>query len=260
VVQETYCYDWLTLLFLGSYADFCDIFMSGTSMATPHVAGTAALLLGEDPSLTPDQVRSFLETTARDRGPAGWDAGYGWGALDARAALEALGGGPPTTSTPTDTPTPAETATPTNTHTATATRTPTNTPSPTNTPAPAPRPDLIESALSNPPASAARGSRFWVSDTARNQGAASARSSTTRFYLSLDQGRGAGDVLLSGSRSVRRLGVGLTSSGSTRVRIPAGTAPGLYYLLACADDTLLVQESNELNNCRASSSQMQVTG
>ena len=81
VPQETYCYDSFTLLLLQSYDAFCDIFESGTSMATPHVVGAAALLLGEDPSLTPDQVRAYLETTARDRGAAGWDPYYGWGEI-----------------------------------------------------------------------------------------------------------------------------------------------------------------------------------
>jgi titin len=59
------------------------------------VAGTAALLLGENPSLTPMQVRYYLQTTARDRGAAGFDETYGWGALDARAAVVSLQAGPP---------------------------------------------------------------------------------------------------------------------------------------------------------------------
>ncbi len=59
-------------------------------MASPHVAGTVALLFAENPSLTSDEVRCYLEATARDRGPLGWDSNYGWGALDARAALNAL--------------------------------------------------------------------------------------------------------------------------------------------------------------------------
>jgi hypothetical protein len=88
-VQETYCYDWLTLLLSGLYDEYCNIFMSGTSMATPHVSGLAALLLGEDPTLTPDEVRAYIESTARDRGAAGWDAVYGWGVIDAEAALAA---------------------------------------------------------------------------------------------------------------------------------------------------------------------------
>jgi subtilisin family serine protease len=111
VLQETFCYDWQTLLYLGSYDEFCDVFYSGTSMATPHVAGTAALLLGEDPSLTPDQVRSHLTSTARDRGAAGWDPIYGWGLLDAGAAVASALGLPPPS--PPDPPAPTNlTATP----------------------------------------------------------------------------------------------------------------------------------------------------
>src|SRR3990172_3885432 len=63
-------------------------------MASPHVAGTAALLLGENPSLTADQIRSYLQSSARDGGPPGWDANYGWGVLDAAGALAALLGVP----------------------------------------------------------------------------------------------------------------------------------------------------------------------
>ena len=136
VVSETYCYDYISLLFLGSYDAFCDIFMSGTSMATPHVAGLAALLLGEDATLTPDQVRALIQTTARDRGAAGWDPAYGWGEIDARAAVAALAGASPTATPPAATSTPADTATSTPTATNTAVPTATSTPNATNTAVP----------------------------------------------------------------------------------------------------------------------------
>jgi subtilisin family serine protease len=63
------------------------VFMSGTSMATPHVAGVAALLLASEPGLTPAQVRQRFESTAVDAGTAGHDTSYGWGRVDAPAVL-----------------------------------------------------------------------------------------------------------------------------------------------------------------------------
>jgi serine protease len=61
----------------------------GTSMAAPHVAALAALVIasgvvGEHP--TPAQVKRQIESTARDLGPAGYDKRYGFGLIDAAAA------------------------------------------------------------------------------------------------------------------------------------------------------------------------------
>jgi serine protease len=61
----------------------------GTSMAVPHVAAAAALVIasgaiGRRP--TPTAVQQRLEATARDLGPAGYDESYGWGLVDAAAA------------------------------------------------------------------------------------------------------------------------------------------------------------------------------
>jgi serine protease len=77
-------------------------FMQGTSMATPHVAGVAALLLGLRPELTTAELRSLLTTTARPLSDAacrgsselpltGDDCGAGL--VDAAAAVAALRGG-----------------------------------------------------------------------------------------------------------------------------------------------------------------------
>ncbi|HEY0417545.1 MAG TPA: S8 family serine peptidase [Gaiellaceae bacterium] len=75
----------------------------GTSFAAPQVAAAAALLLGQEPSLTPDQVAWLLERTADDASPltgcapcgTGRDPVTGWGSLDVAAALERLASGAP---------------------------------------------------------------------------------------------------------------------------------------------------------------------
>ena len=64
-------------------------FDSGTSMATPHVSGVAALVFGKNPNLTPDQVERIMERTATDLGVPNYDTTYGWGLVNAQAALAA---------------------------------------------------------------------------------------------------------------------------------------------------------------------------
>ena len=59
---------------------------SGTSMASPHVAGAYALLLSRQPSLNAYSAQYVLEITARDAGTTGRDVSYGWGNIDVFAA------------------------------------------------------------------------------------------------------------------------------------------------------------------------------
>jgi serine protease AprX len=64
--------------------------ISGTSMASPHVAGAAAVLKQANPALTPDQVRQALQATAvavTGGGTGFWRVGYGFVDLDAAVAL-----------------------------------------------------------------------------------------------------------------------------------------------------------------------------
>jgi subtilisin family serine protease len=64
-------------------------FDSGTSMATPHVSGVAALIFGKNPNLTPDQVETIMERTTTDLGVPNYDTKFGWGLVNAQAALAA---------------------------------------------------------------------------------------------------------------------------------------------------------------------------
>ena len=66
---------------------FCAFF--GTSAASPHTAGVAALLLQKDPSLTPAAVQGTLRAGAVDIGPVGFDDASGFGRLDALGAAAA---------------------------------------------------------------------------------------------------------------------------------------------------------------------------
>ena len=66
----------------GSYGAW-----SGTSFASPVVAGVAALTFAANPALTPDQVEGILEKSADDLGSAGWDPNFGYGRVNAARAV-----------------------------------------------------------------------------------------------------------------------------------------------------------------------------
>jgi subtilisin family serine protease len=61
--------------------------LSGTSMASPHAAGVAALVLSRDPARSPDEVRAILRASSDDLGTPGWDPVFGHGRINARRAV-----------------------------------------------------------------------------------------------------------------------------------------------------------------------------
>ena len=119
-------------------------------------------------------------------------------------------------------------------------------------------PDLTETSVTNPPATALDGNSFSVTDTVQNVGSTAAAASTTRYYLSITTSK-SGARQLNGSRAVPSLAASASSGGTVTVTVSAGTAAGTYFLLACADDTLVVPEINE-KNCKASAAQVTVSG
>lgn len=110
----------------------------GTSMATPHVVGVAALLYSVDPTLTPSEIEDILQDTARSF--PGTCNQCGSGIIDANAAVASISVSPTPTPIPTITPAPTPVVTITPTPTPVITITPTPTPTPVITPTPTPTP------------------------------------------------------------------------------------------------------------------------
>lgn len=60
---------------------------TGTSFAAPIAAGVAALVVSRNPAFSPDDVETIMKETAVDLGAVGFDNFYGWGRVNAQAAL-----------------------------------------------------------------------------------------------------------------------------------------------------------------------------
>jgi subtilisin family serine protease len=68
-------------------------YYDGTSMATPHASAVAALVWSAAPTATAAEIRAALQQTAQDLGAAGKDNYYGYGLIQAKAAIDLLTGG-----------------------------------------------------------------------------------------------------------------------------------------------------------------------
>ncbi|MBR1462508.1 MAG: S8 family peptidase [Prevotella sp.] len=75
---------------VGKNSGNYDMTFRGTSASCPQVAGVAALMLSIRPDLTEEQVRNILYATAKDLGASGYDTTYGYGLVDAYAALDSI--------------------------------------------------------------------------------------------------------------------------------------------------------------------------
>ncbi|HLC24780.1 MAG TPA: S8 family serine peptidase [Nitrosopumilaceae archaeon] len=75
-------------------------YASGTSFASPIVAGVVGLVISNNPSMTSQQVYDAIKNSAIDKGTAGRDANYGWGIVDAYGALSQNKPPPPIDTSP----------------------------------------------------------------------------------------------------------------------------------------------------------------
>ena len=204
-------------------------FNIGTSMASPHVAGAAALLAQVRPAASPAELRALLTSSATDIGPAGTDSSFGAGLLNIAAAVTAAQTvnstptppttAPPTTSTTTTAPPTTTTTAPPPTTTTTSPSPTTTTPSPTTTtPSPTTTAPTQPTSTTQPPADSSSGNGEpapaaanvgRVSGENRYATAAAASASSfpngsTEVYLAT--GTGYADALATGGLSGARPG------------------------------------------------------
>lgn len=208
-------------------------YFQGTSMASPHVAGAAALLRAHVPAAGAPEIQAALENTAQDRGASGFDPVYGYGVIHVFDALKALQAGV------TPNPYPSNCG---------------DLPLPTPTPGPAPPaiPDLSIPALdqsgvtSHPQSLAVSGNMtVWL----RNGGSANAGAFEVTVFEDLD-----GDGFYTAGTD-NALGLanhpGLAQNGLDQISVPLSATVQFRdtQLHACTDTQGVVGELDETNNC-----------
>jgi subtilase family serine protease len=128
-----------------------------------------------------------------------------------------------------------------------------------------PVPDLVMTAIGNPPATIVAGKSFPAATTysVTNAGGVAALASTAKFSL-VSAVVGAIPISLKGAvpadLALPALNPGQVFSHAAFLKVRPETPPGSYSLLGCADSGKVVLESDEEDNCKASATTVQVTG
>lgn len=197
-----------------------------------------------DPSLAPGTVLTI--TTAVSSSPADDNPSNN----SATITYQIISPSPTTTPTPSLTPTATPTLTP-----IPPTATPTLTPTATATASPTPSFHLYVPAVSYAPASTVPRGRLTVNLSVANAGPGTAPPSRANFYLAATNAPSPEIVPLFGGVSVGELSAKQSFTASTSVVVPASTAPGSYYVVACAE----VTQARATRNCHAASTSLLVS-
>ena len=129
----------------------------------------------------------------------------------------------------------------------------------TDTPISVTAPDLSVTAVTPSVTTVNQGATVAVSNTVINDGAVKSPSSVVGFRLSLNNVYGDDDdIIITATRSAPGLIAGASNTKTTKLTVPANTAPNSYYLCAEADTAGTVLETDEGNNATCSSMQLTV--
>jgi hypothetical protein len=115
-----------------------------------------------------------------------------------------------------------------------------------------PRPNLVVAATPEPPDFEFAGNRFRLAFTVANEARGRAGASRAVAFLSPNAARGADDVRLGTGARVPALRGGRQATRRMTARIPASLAPGVYFLIVCADVGNRVRETRNADNCSVS--------
>jgi subtilase family serine protease len=121
------------------------------------------------------------------------------------------------------------------------------------------RPDLVMTSISSPPPTAARGSRFSLTDITQNIGTASTSGTTyNKYFLSLDAARDISDIQIGLRAIVANFPPGGYNTLAVTVTVPTTVPSGTYNVIGCSDDANTQIELSEANNCRVAVTQVVV--
>jgi subtilase family serine protease len=105
------------------------------------------------------------------------------------------------------------------------------------------------------PTTGYKGQNIVIPNTVKNQGTGSAGAFSVKFYLKTSK---TSSAIYMGSRSVISMAAGASNKAYTKLTIPSKLAAGNYFILAYADPTKTIAESNEQNNYRYSATRTNI--